>query len=400
MARKKTGMISLEQGDIGYEIVDLGTGESRLIQTDWDFPGVAASFGWRACKCGRTDGTVDCPHKTASQMIGEAAEFLDEHIGDEIEDPGYFAGDDMAERRARSVSAGMDPFPNPGAAWHRRVATDRREWMEYAQDELADARARGDKQAIRRYEKMLAEYEGRTAEQEHSLMTSGDATEEEAYTQGIRPLVLGNPPNLPIVDLLARKFLAILKDDIGENRYQQAAELNLTYPKGVCASHDFCDANMVMNDAWDWVVGTPMNPGDEEDARLWSKAWDLVKNIMVREHLARKANYPWVREHGADYDVPNEIQRLVREGEATDASWHNDIAPHFEIPGRNGYIVGIWVQHPDPDQRESGSYEKRFGVEVTNPSGSMKDDGFMFETDDARKAVAFAQRASEKAWEF
>jgi len=194
MARKKTGMISLEQGDIGYEIVDLGTGESRLIQTDWDFPGVAASFGWRACKCGRTDGTVDCPHKTASQMIGEAAEFLDEHIGDEIEDPGYFAGDDMAERRARSVSAGMDPFPNPGAAWHRRVATDRREWMEYAQDELADARARGDKQAIRRYEKMLAEYEGRTAEQEHSLMTSGDATEEEAYTQGIRPLVLGNPP--------------------------------------------------------------------------------------------------------------------------------------------------------------------------------------------------------------
>jgi len=307
MARKKTGMISLEQGDIGYEIVDLGTGESRLIQTDWDFPGVAASFGWRACKCGRTDGTVDCPHKTASQMIGEAAEFLDEHIGDEIEDPGYFAGDDMAER---------------------------------------------------------------------------------------------NPPNLPIVDLLARKFLAILKDDIGENRYQQAAELNLTYPKGVCASHDFCDANMVMNDAWGWVVGTEMNAGDEEDARLWGKAWSLAKNIMVREHLAREAKHLWVREHGADFDVPDEIQQLVNSSLATDASWHNDIAPHFEIPGRNGYSVGIWVQHPDPDQRESGSYEKRFGVEVTNPSGSMKDDRFMFETDDVREAIAFAQQAAQKTWKF
>jgi hypothetical protein len=61
-----------------------------LVQTDWDFPGLASSFGWRPCRCGKTDGTVDCSHKTASQMIAEATSWLDAHVGDITEDPGYF----------------------------------------------------------------------------------------------------------------------------------------------------------------------------------------------------------------------------------------------------------------------------------------------------------------------
>ena len=61
-----------------------------LIQTDWDYPGLANSFGWQACKCGSTDGTVDCEHKTATQMISEAADYLDSHEGMIINDPGYF----------------------------------------------------------------------------------------------------------------------------------------------------------------------------------------------------------------------------------------------------------------------------------------------------------------------
>ena len=60
------------------------------VCTDWDYPGVASTFGWAPCDCGFTDGTVDCEHKTASEMIYEAGEYLDEHIGDVVEDPGYF----------------------------------------------------------------------------------------------------------------------------------------------------------------------------------------------------------------------------------------------------------------------------------------------------------------------
>lgn len=65
-------------------------GRSILIQTDWDYPGVASSFGWVACECGDTDGTVDCAHKKAGEMISDARAFLDAHDGETIEDPGYF----------------------------------------------------------------------------------------------------------------------------------------------------------------------------------------------------------------------------------------------------------------------------------------------------------------------
>ncbi len=61
-----------------------------LVQTDWDLPGLASSFGWVPCECGATDGTIDCSHKTATEMISEAAEFLDEIQGQIIPDPGYF----------------------------------------------------------------------------------------------------------------------------------------------------------------------------------------------------------------------------------------------------------------------------------------------------------------------
>lgn len=85
--------IRLDGGQFGWDYIltHIDTGSTRLIQTDWDYPGVASSFGWSHGH-GETDGTIECPvcHKSASEMITEAAEYLDDHIGDEIDDPGYF----------------------------------------------------------------------------------------------------------------------------------------------------------------------------------------------------------------------------------------------------------------------------------------------------------------------
>lgn len=66
---------------------------SYLIQTDWDYPATAESFGWslrrvqkpghkrgnRRCLHPSTDGTVDCRECgiTATEFICNAAEFLD-----------------------------------------------------------------------------------------------------------------------------------------------------------------------------------------------------------------------------------------------------------------------------------------------------------------------------------
>lgn len=78
------------------QVRDDGTWDTRdepttvLCQSDWDRPMLARDLGWRPC-CDVTDGTVDCPHKTASEMIAEAGEYLDEHLGEPFDDPGYFA---------------------------------------------------------------------------------------------------------------------------------------------------------------------------------------------------------------------------------------------------------------------------------------------------------------------
>jgi hypothetical protein len=83
--------VTLQRGNLGFTyLLVTEDGRDILIQSDWDYPGIANTFGWVPCECGATDGTVNCLHKTASQMIAEAQEFLDDHIGDSVEDPGSF----------------------------------------------------------------------------------------------------------------------------------------------------------------------------------------------------------------------------------------------------------------------------------------------------------------------
>lgn len=60
--------------------------DSALIQSDWDFPGVASSTGFVPCDCGATDGTVDCAHKLAGDMIGAAYDWLADRAGQSFPD--------------------------------------------------------------------------------------------------------------------------------------------------------------------------------------------------------------------------------------------------------------------------------------------------------------------------
>ena len=86
-------------------------GESSLVQTDYDYPGVASTFGWNIvdvqpdddddrvlcrdsqCDHSGTDGTVDCNDcgMTASEFISAAGEFLADNDGATVDDPGYFS---------------------------------------------------------------------------------------------------------------------------------------------------------------------------------------------------------------------------------------------------------------------------------------------------------------------
>ena len=76
----------------GYLVTDKNTGQDRYFQTDYDFPGLATSFGWngkilpmtklRAVRIEPTD-------KTAAEIYS-AIQYLDANEGKIVEDPGYF----------------------------------------------------------------------------------------------------------------------------------------------------------------------------------------------------------------------------------------------------------------------------------------------------------------------
>lgn len=83
----KTMTVILEQGPEGapnfcFGLYSSDSGECvEFIQSDWDWAGLASSLGWQACECGRTDGTVKCVHRTVSEMLSEAFDFLAERDG-------------------------------------------------------------------------------------------------------------------------------------------------------------------------------------------------------------------------------------------------------------------------------------------------------------------------------
>jgi len=84
-------------------------GRSILVQTDWDCPGTAQSFGWSLrevqtkanqenetpCDHDATDGTVTCRDcgLTAGDFIEAALDWLNDNDGSQADDPGFFLED-------------------------------------------------------------------------------------------------------------------------------------------------------------------------------------------------------------------------------------------------------------------------------------------------------------------
>ena len=83
--------VRLEQGPEGspnfcFGLYNSDDGEClAFVQSDWDWAGLASSLGWCPCECGRTDGTVKCAHRTVSEMLSEAFDYLAERDGHEFD---------------------------------------------------------------------------------------------------------------------------------------------------------------------------------------------------------------------------------------------------------------------------------------------------------------------------
>lgn len=75
---------------------------------------------------------------------------------------------------------------------------------------------------------------------------------------------------------LAAAFSRIVRRDLSKELPQIVAR-NKMYADDICATHDFCDANMLMEEAWLEVVGSEIDLQSDAEAKLWSDAWSLAK---------------------------------------------------------------------------------------------------------------------------
>ncbi len=93
---------------------------------------------------------------------------------------------------------------------------------------------------------------------------------------------------------IAGAFAAVLRDWLSADQWAEMQARNVDYSDGVCASHDFCDANVAMAEAFETVTGrepsvgydtladgSPVDPAAaiqaDADCALWSAAWAIAK---------------------------------------------------------------------------------------------------------------------------
>lgn len=82
-------------------------------------------------------------------------------------------------------------------------------------------------------------------------------------------------------------------------------------------------------------------------------------------------------------DAPEEVPRYIREfpdfptieveipAGFVDASWHNDVSPHWEDEARG---LSLWIDYPDPAIREMGKDWPRYQVFIMGDDGEYLDD--------------------------
>ena len=83
----------------------------------------------------------------------------------------------------------------------------------------------------------------------------------------------------PTAETLAQEFSQGLRAYLTEEQMAEVVQLNCaeTSP-GICHSHDFCDANMVLYDVF---MKNGMNPVEEGGidrwGALWNRTWNMAK---------------------------------------------------------------------------------------------------------------------------
>lgn len=78
-----------------------------------------------------------------------------------------------------------------------------------------------------------------------------------------------------LIRKLGDRFSVEVRNSLTDAEFVEVVKRNFQRHPGEhwCATHDFCDANEVMGDAFKVVVGRESNPQDDDDLALWNAAW-------------------------------------------------------------------------------------------------------------------------------
>lgn len=77
----------------------------------------------------------------------------------------------------------------------------------------------------------------------------------------------------PTATQIAIAFCHQLQDWISDHLPEVVRRNGDETNDGICHTHDFCDANMAMDAAFERVRGRSAVPSSEPDASLWDRAW-------------------------------------------------------------------------------------------------------------------------------
>lgn len=78
---------------------------------------------------------------------------------------------------------------------------------------------------------------------------------------------------------IARAFFIILKNELGPDKIEQIRNRNATdkYQSDICASHDFCDANVTLAVAFEIITNNEIDIQNDQHVETWNAAWKIAK---------------------------------------------------------------------------------------------------------------------------
>jgi hypothetical protein len=92
------------------------------------------------------------------------------------------------------------------------------------------------------------------------------------------------------VNMIAEAFGEVMRQWLTPAEFAEMKRRNETeaaYAEGACASHDYCDANMAMMEAFDQIMGRLLTVESDDmaqaeaDCAIWNDAWNLSRKLYL-----------------------------------------------------------------------------------------------------------------------